>query len=34
MNLRAGLRGTQAVPLYRYMSESMSYSDYQLKPGM
>jgi len=37
-NLREGHRGTQAIPFYRYLSASMSYSDYQLKrsdnPGM
>jgi len=32
-NLREGHRGTQAIPLYRYLSSTMSYSDYQLKPN-
>ena len=31
VNLCSGLRGTAAVPLYRYLSASYSYSDYQLK---
>ena len=33
LNLLQGFRGTAAIPFYRYLSASMSYSDYQLKPN-
>ena len=33
LNLCLGARGTAAIPFYRYLSSSLSYSDYQLKPG-
>ena len=33
VNLTVGLRGTAAIPMYRYLSASLSYSEYQLKPA-
>ena len=29
----SGLRGTSAVPFYRYVATSLSHSEYQLKPN-